>query len=101
MPIKTIPVKWEYEDQIEPHITEATYKMSRVHIGVRMYPYVMIEGERHYLQHEEEKQYGIYLKGRLMAAYDTADEAYKAAQFAMLETSFFHAVKEIEKDDKP
>ena len=47
-------VIWEYEDQLPDTITgneyNAMYDWSQVIIGVRMFPYVEIEGKRYYLR---------------------------------------------------
>lgn len=42
-----------------------------------------------------EEKYGIYLFGDKMATFDTATEAYEAAQFAEEETGIFHEVREV------
>jgi hypothetical protein len=40
---------WEYEDELEIDITESMFKISKVD-GVRLYPYVIIENEKCYLE---------------------------------------------------
>lgn len=47
---KTTKIEWEYEDQIEIDITEDMFLMSEVFEGVRMYPYVVLDTRRYYLE---------------------------------------------------
>lgn len=45
-----IKVDWEYEDKINIAITVGMFMKSEVIGGVRMYPYVSVEGSRYYLE---------------------------------------------------
>lgn len=49
---ETLVVKWEYEDQLPGDISDETFgamfNCSKVD-GVRLYPYVEIDGNRYYL----------------------------------------------------
>lgn len=47
--MNTLRVLWEYEDLLEVDITGGMYKASIVD-GVRMYPYVIVDGNKYYLE---------------------------------------------------
>lgn len=44
-----VKIKYEYEDELETDITEGMFKASVVDI-VRMYPYVVINNQKYYLE---------------------------------------------------
>jgi len=46
----TRKIQWEYEDQLDLDITDNMFKLSEIVDGVRMYPYIIIDGCRHYLE---------------------------------------------------
>lgn len=45
-------IEWEYEDSLDMSVTEEMFKASRIIHGVRMYPYILIEMTRYYLEGE-------------------------------------------------
>ena len=45
----TIAMLWEYEDELETDITQGMYNASVVD-GVRVYPYVLIDNKKCYLE---------------------------------------------------
>jgi hypothetical protein len=49
---ETRKIQWEYEDNLDIDITEGMFIVSKIIDGVRMYPYILIEFGRYYLEGE-------------------------------------------------
>lgn len=43
-------ISWEFEDSLDMDITEGMFNLSEVIDGVRMYPYVLVEFGKYYLE---------------------------------------------------
>lgn len=50
MRVNTITIKWEYEDRLEIDMTTEMFRVSQVIDGVRMYPYIINDDGRFYLE---------------------------------------------------
>lgn len=47
---ETTKICWEYEDRLEIDITEKMFNVSKIIDGVRMYPYVLIDLGKYFLE---------------------------------------------------
>jgi hypothetical protein len=50
MYIETRKICWEYEDSLDIDITEEMFSVSKIIDGVRMYPYILIDFGKYYLE---------------------------------------------------
>lgn len=45
-----IVVYWDYEDNLDIKLTDRMFNASRIVDGVRMYPFVFVDGQKYYLE---------------------------------------------------
>jgi len=48
--LKACAIHWRYEDELEAAFTDGMYEASMVIDGVRMYPYIITDGAKIYLE---------------------------------------------------
>lgn len=48
--LDTITVRWQYEDQLEIDMTPEMFRASEVVDGVRMYPFIITDEGKFYLE---------------------------------------------------